>query len=269
MTNFSSIERLAIWEAYNKKCYYCDIPLVRISEMQIEHLSPKDLENNEAKFKEIKEQFDLPLDFDLDNYENLVCSCGPCNRKKLNDLWSKNAMLTFHSIAFKKSIVILSKIKELESKLSSSEMISNLKSLLNKTFLRPNEVVELINITEGIIEEIHNPIVIMFTKLFNDDGSSPDIKPSEFWIWCERRLEELIKKINETLTCLFSVCDDDRDGEGYGVRIAFWGLNRNDFNTKFLPTIYYEWDIPEILRYEDLDFWEESAKERFLRLDRQ
>jgi len=268
MTNFSSIERLAIWEVYNKKCYYCDSPLVRISEMQIEHLFPKELENDEAKFNEIKEQFDLPNDFDLDSYENLVCSCGPCNRKKSNDLWSRNAMLSFHSIAIKNSIAITSKIKELESKLSSSKMISNLKSLLNKAFLRPNEVVELINITECIIEEIHNPIVIMFTKLFNDDGSYPNIKPNEFWIWCERSLEELIKKINENLICLFSICDDDRDGEGYGVRIAFWGLNWEDFNKKFFPTIYNDWFIPEILRYEDLDFWEESAKERFLSLDK-
>ncbi len=33
--------------------------------MQIEYLFPKDLENNAAMFKEIKEQYDLPLDFDL------------------------------------------------------------------------------------------------------------------------------------------------------------------------------------------------------------
>ncbi len=268
MAYLSSIERLAFWESYNKKCLYCDSPIVRISELQIDHLFPQDLKNDETKFNEIKKQFELPDDFDLDSYGNLVSSCGPCNRKKSNNLLSRNAMLTFHSIAITKSIAIISKINELESTLSSSEMIIKLKSLLNKTFLRPKEVVELINITDSIIDEVHNPIVIMFTKLFNDDGTYPDVKPNEFGQWCGRNLDELIKNINENLTCLFSVCDDDRNGEGFGVRIAFWGLNWNDFNTKFLPTIYYEWDIPEILRYKDLDFLEESAKERFISLDK-
>lgn len=64
-------------------------------------------------------------------------------------------------------------------------MISNLKSILNKTFLRPNEVVELIDIPESIKEEKNNPIVISFTKLFNEDESYPDIKPNEFWVLCE------------------------------------------------------------------------------------
>ena len=267
MTNLSAIERLAFWEVYNKKCLYCDRPLERTSDMQIDHLFPQELEKDETRFNEIKKEFGLPNDFDLESYENLVSSCGPCNRKKSNDLLSRNVMLTFHSIASKKSIAIQNKIRESESKLSSSEMILKLQSLLNKTFLRPREVVELIDIAENIIEEVNNPIVIAFTKLFNDDNSYPDLKPNEFWKWCDKSLEELINQINENLTCLFSICDDDRDGEGFGVRIAFWGLNWNDFNTRFLPTIYYEWDIPEILRY--VDIWDESAKERFFKIEKQ
>lgn len=267
MTKLSSIERLAFWEAYQKKCLYCDTPIIRISEMQIDHLFPQDLKNNEGKFNKMKKEYDLPDYYDLDSYENLVCSCGSCNRKKTDDLWTKNAMLTFHSIAIKKSSVIRKKITEFKSKFNSSKMLTSLKGLLNKTFLRPKEVVELLDITERIVEEVHNPIVFAFTKLFNEDGSYPNVDPTKFWEWCDKSLEDLIKKITEELTCLFSICDDDRDGEGYGVRIAFWGLNWDDFNTKLYPLIFREWDIPEILRYKDLDIWEESAKERFLKLD--
>ena len=172
--------------------------------------------------------------------------------------------LALHFIATQKSIVIQNKINELKSELNSSKMIINLKSLLNKTFLRPKEVKELIDIIENIIEEINNPLVIAFTKSFYDDESFPDGEPYEFWQLCDQNLEELIEKINENMSCLFSVCDDDRNGEGYGVRIAFWGFNWKDFKYKFLPTIY-DWDIPEILRF--MDIWDESAKSLFLKLD--
>lgn len=129
MTNLSAIERLAFWEVYNKKCIYCDRPLERTSEMHIDHLFPQDLEQNEIRFNEIKKQYGLPDDFDLDSYENLVSSCGPCNRKKSNNLLSNNAMFNYHSIANRRSKAIKMKIIELESKLSSSEMILKLKSL--------------------------------------------------------------------------------------------------------------------------------------------
>jgi len=172
--------------------------------------------------------------------------------------------LALHFIATQKSIVVQNKINELKSELNSSKMIINLKSLLNKTFLRPKEVKELIDIIENIIAEINNPIVIAFTKSFYDDESFPNGEPYEFWQWCDQNLEELIEKVNENMSCLFSVCDDDRNGEGYGVRIAFWGFNWKDFKYKFLPTIY-DWDIPEILRF--MDIWDESAKSLFLKLD--
>ncbi|MBA7658053.1 hypothetical protein ES703_66001 [subsurface metagenome] len=172
--------------------------------------------------------------------------------------------LTLHSIATQKSKPIQNKINELKSELNPSKMILNLKSLINKTFLRPKEVTELIDITENILEEINNPIVITFTKSFYDDELFPDREPYDFWQWCDQNLEKLIDKINENMSCLFSVCDDDRNGEGYGVRIAFWGLNWKDFKYKFLPTIY-DWDIPEILRF--MDIWDESAKSLFLKLD--
>lgn len=45
MSNYSYIERLAFWEVYKGKCKYCSIPIVRTSQMHIDHIFPVDLKD--------------------------------------------------------------------------------------------------------------------------------------------------------------------------------------------------------------------------------
>ena len=264
MVNFSQIERLAFWKVYNGKCIYCSNPIIRISEMQIDHIFYKDLKSYPDEFIRIKKEYNLPEDYNLDEYYNLVCSCGTCNRDKSNKLREKSAMLTYYSIARENEPKIKALTKEFQSKLESSKLLTQLKIILEQGFLEPKEVLELINITKNLIWQVNNPIVVTLTLYDEEDESKYTFSsPSEYWQWCDQCLTEIITKINETLTCLFAVCDESRDGEGYGVRFAFWGLNWRDFNEKFLPKIN-NWELQEVLPFEDI--YEESAEDLFFKL---
>lgn len=262
MVKISHFERLAFWEVYKGKCKYCSIPMTRISDMHIDHIFPEDLKNQPEFFNQIKKEFDLPEDFDLNDYYNLICSCATCNRDKSNKLREKSAMLTYYSIAKENKPKIIAVLNKKTNLLKTSKSLTQLKAIMEQGFLKPKEVIELINLAEDIIWQVHNPVIITFI-LYNEEDK--DI-PIEYWKWCDQCFDKIINILNENLTCQFSACEESRDGEGYGVRFAFWGLDRRDFYEKVLPKIN-DWDIPEVLPFENI--YDVSAKDLFFKLEQQ
>ena len=79
---FTVDERLAFWEVYNQKCIYCSNPILELSNLQIDHLLPENLYNDKVKLQNILKQYNLPDDYDIFNYYNLVASCIRCNSRK-------------------------------------------------------------------------------------------------------------------------------------------------------------------------------------------
>ncbi len=255
----SKLERLSIWNAYNRKCFYCDIPIPRISDMQVDHIFSEDLEEKPEKFEQVKLQYDLPSDFDLQAYYNLACSCGPCNRKKSNKQREKQVMLTYYSIAREKELIIKNLFDKYKDNIKASKILASIGSLLERKFLRPKEVVELIHIVEEMEKKVHNPVTITFT-IFKENFD----EYIQYYKWCDENLNEIINKIQNNLSCLYAICDDDRDGEGFGVRIAFWGLNWQEFSENFAPEIF-DWDIVEVMNF--FDFYQRSAADLFFSVE--
>ncbi len=257
MAKFSQIEKLAIWNAYKRKCFYCDIPIPRISNMHIEHIFPESLANKPQKFKEIKSQYDLPVDFDLNAYYNLVCSCSSDNWRKSNKIREKNVMLTYYSIAKEKEIIIKNLVKEYKNKLTGSKTLVSIRSILERKFLMPKEVVDLVHITEEMVKEVNNPLTITFT-IYKEELDEI------FYEWCDKCLDDITIRIQNNLSCLFAICEDNRNGEGYGVRIAFWGLDQQEFNENLGPKLL-DWDIVEIMDFKS--FYQRSAADLFFNLE--
>jgi 5-methylcytosine-specific restriction endonuclease McrA len=73
------LTRLAMFEAWGRKCVWCGRPLF-FNEMEIEHLLPRSLKGEERA--RILALHGRDLDFDLERLENLAPSCRPCNRGK-------------------------------------------------------------------------------------------------------------------------------------------------------------------------------------------
>lgn len=76
--HFTYIQRQAFWTVY-KKCSYCGKLLERVSDLELDHLIPK---NKKAQLPVFRDQFGLASSFCIDSYENIIASCSSCNKKK-------------------------------------------------------------------------------------------------------------------------------------------------------------------------------------------
>ena len=93
--------RRAVWEAYGKKCQYCNLPL-SYDELQIDHI----LATNHLKSRDNRTDLYLAelaqRGFDLkkpDYIENYFPSCGKCNRGKSNATRDAVTLREYHAIA--------------------------------------------------------------------------------------------------------------------------------------------------------------------------
>jgi 5-methylcytosine-specific restriction endonuclease McrA len=77
---FSASERRALWEAFNRRCFYCGDPL-RFRALEVDHVVPKALPPSIDRAK-LFEALGLSPDWDVDDAANLVPACATCNRGK-------------------------------------------------------------------------------------------------------------------------------------------------------------------------------------------
>lgn len=79
---FSQRERYAFWHVYAKKCHYCKKELL-LKEVVLDHVVPEELLDLSAADLLTKlHDLNLPPSFNINAYENIVVSCGPCNGEK-------------------------------------------------------------------------------------------------------------------------------------------------------------------------------------------
>jgi hypothetical protein len=73
----NTVLRMAIYRSWKSKCWFCTTP-TDFRDIQIDHLIPRASGLN----NEVKADYDLPEDFDVDDPMNLAPICGNCNRDK-------------------------------------------------------------------------------------------------------------------------------------------------------------------------------------------
>lgn len=117
----NSLVRRILWEAYNKKCFYCKEP-ISFNNFQIDHLIPKSLGNEQAI-----ETYELSENFELDSYYNLVPTCFPCNNRKRDNPYPKNQILLLSNDIKKK----IPKILDLENKFTREDKRSKISAVIS------------------------------------------------------------------------------------------------------------------------------------------
>lgn len=116
---FTSDQRFAFWRAYDGKCIYCRSPILEISNLRIDHVIPEDLAKLEKKeqLEKLLFKLNLPNNYDIFAYYNLVSSCSRCNALKssktglipnsilLNEASEKSVVVTKLVDKYRKKIV--------------------------------------------------------------------------------------------------------------------------------------------------------------------
>ena len=72
MSTIDPATRLAIYEAHNRRCFYCDQPF-RLPEMEIDHVIPQSVTGE--RLEELLAALLLPGNWDVQGLQNFVPAC--------------------------------------------------------------------------------------------------------------------------------------------------------------------------------------------------
>lgn len=105
----------AMWEAHNKKCFYCVEPLT-FKNIHVDHIIPKAAFVNEEKT--IREKYSLDDSFNFNSVDNFVPSCQSCNAGRKGSKELLNGIPLWLDENKKKKDWIIKRATDLKSQLS-------------------------------------------------------------------------------------------------------------------------------------------------------
>ena len=150
---FSAAEREAFWLAYQKKCPYTS-QVLDLGSFHIDHLLPEKLLDNPAKLEQIKAQLNLPADFDLRGYGNLL-PCKPgANLQKGDSALDQGATHFFLSLASSKKKAIEAHVAKIAKRNKAGRAIVLLLQAIDSGDLSPSQVAKILEKHVGHPEEI-------------------------------------------------------------------------------------------------------------------
>ena len=95
---FLIFERRAIWESFGKRCAYTTEP-ISWNDLQIDHIIPKTLATDSAACEAAKAAYDLPAEFDINSFYNLLPTKAGLNRQKGSHVLGESAIRYFLDLA--------------------------------------------------------------------------------------------------------------------------------------------------------------------------
>ena len=138
---FSAAEREAIWLAHNRKCAYTREPL-DVTNFHIDHIIPESLTKDPVTFKNIIAQLNLPANFDIHGYENLLPCLPRVNSQKRDLILCQTRY--FLSIAAAKKEKIKTNLDCIEKRENSGKALILLQQYLECGDLIPDKIVEIL-----------------------------------------------------------------------------------------------------------------------------
>ncbi|WP_449545975.1 HNH endonuclease [Lelliottia amnigena] len=209
---FSSVEREAIWSAYNKKCAYTG-QLIGINDFHIDHIVPENLAEKPDEYIKLKDRLGLSDDFDIYGYENLLPCRIATNLQKGRAEFDIGAAHYFLNLAKQKKVVVIEKIEQIQRRNGKAKAllitqqyvesgaisIKDLQSILNQTTnedmyrlmvsLKISNEEEIEEIKQSEIEDLLDRVVYMGgndhidgLELNNDEDDEVIVRTSRDYI---------------------------------------------------------------------------------------
>lgn len=119
--------RQAIWEVYNRRCFYTGEPL-KYNDMQLDHIIPESYAHKKDDLKRIIKKCGLDDDFELDILYNLVPTSSYENRRKSDKELNINAILHYLNLAKEYVPKIQKRIEKLKVSVDFDKNISMVKA---------------------------------------------------------------------------------------------------------------------------------------------
>lgn len=134
----SAEEREAIWRAHECKCAYTT-EILSLGTLHIDHILPQSLEKNPVIKSEILSKFNLPSDFNIHGYENLL-PCQPrANLQKGDDISSSTGF--WLDIAAKKKSSVEKHLISIQRRKNKGLHLNHLQQAIERGDLNAAEVI--------------------------------------------------------------------------------------------------------------------------------
>ena len=122
--------RLAIWEVYNRSCFYTHDPL-KFIDMQLDHIIPESYAHKKDALKRIIKECGFDDDFELNSLYNLVPTSRHINRKKSDNELDLHALLHYLNLTKASAPKIQEKIEKLKRTANFDRNISMVKAYVD------------------------------------------------------------------------------------------------------------------------------------------
>jgi len=182
---FTSAERYAIFTVHGGVCYICDAP-VTMKAFEVEHVVPEHLGKDPEALSDARAELGLPNDFNVNSYENWVPSCGDCNRKKLEMVWTPSLQV---QRVLQRARLRGPRAREFAAKVVSSQKIARALTVLEAA----NEQDEL----TADIREALRPLVEAFAEHRPEDVAIESVQITSGYAAC---LYEVLSDDGMTMT---------------------------------------------------------------------
>lgn len=237
---FSESEKVAIWTADGKKCFYDGTPIL-YGDLQIDHVVPEGI--SEGKLSELRPL--LPNNFEINSIENWVACHQGCNCRKGVFLFEANALVYYLQMAKKRAAKVRKILEDFRIARDNDKLLSTLAVRLEQGYLSPAVVLSVIRNMPETPQTKNDPWVIAFgVNLFDPlPEDAPDRDP-QLSDWLIKRLERDLAATG----AIFRIVEDERSGETVSVRCAFWVF---DFD-RIQEGVDFCWEVLEVQKYSEL-----------------
>ena len=173
-----SLIRFALWEVWGQRCAICRVYSL-FQNIQTDHLIPESISID--RLAQIREERNLPDDFDVNGLENLVPACSQCNNRKRNDDYSEVLQfdILLRSAKKRKSDVerVVRRFRSNRNIVESVELISrvNLGEESNQELLAP--------FIESVTEDLYSWGVELSPRLYRSLDANN--MAGKYTVWCD------------------------------------------------------------------------------------
>lgn len=123
---FSPAEQYAIYTVHGEKCYLCRQP-ISLDTMQVDHLIPESLLDDEASLKSTLVLLGRPASFDINSFANWMPACASCNNRKRDAIFDPSPLI---QSLLQRAASLSTRAAQLSSGVVSNQQVSKLMNYL-------------------------------------------------------------------------------------------------------------------------------------------
>ena len=154
----SNSERFAVWKAHDGRCFWCEAQLF-FRDATVDHVLPESL--NVDRIESIKEDYALPGDFEINDFQNWVPAHNKCNQRKGARIYPASTALIY---ALERVGRLADTARKIEQRLRTETTVAE-------------SLTKVVDTIKNDDEELDKQIILDFAEqirdLIEDDGSLP------------------------------------------------------------------------------------------------